>query len=209
MNDIKQFFATTTGKIVSVVILLIIGISIGSATTSKPSDSVSNVTIPPSVPITNQVQTPTTSPAVTIIVPTQPVVKKVPTPTPVITPPLVVSTPVVVTPPPTPAPIPIPTKSWHTVYTISSSDTKQTPPFNIQGSQWRVTWSCSYISSQYPTTPTIHAYSVTGYSSDTVADPSTCPSTDTTYLYGGPGTYYFKISIYSATTITATVEDYY
>jgi hypothetical protein len=122
-----------------------------------------------------------------------------------------VSSPVQSTSQPVTAPsapvVPTTPKTWHTTYTFTTSDTKQTPPFTIQGSQWRVTWSCS--GDQVVTTPEIDAHSTTGSSYDTVANPTSCPSSDTTYLYDSPGTFYLTMSIYSPATITATIEDYY
>lgn len=97
-------------------------------------------------------------------------------------------------------------KTWHTVYTITTGTSKNTSPFTIKGNQWRVVWDCK---SSEGTPPTVYARPSNGYGSDKIATPNSCPSNDTTYLYDGPGTFYLEISIWSSTTITVTIEDYY
>jgi len=99
-------------------------------------------------------------------------------------------------------------KSWHVVTTITTDTSKNTPPFAIQGNEWRATWNCQ-SESTVNTTPSVYAKSTTGYSGDKIADPSSCPSGDTTYLYDGPGNFYLEIGIYSSATMTVTIEDYY
>jgi hypothetical protein len=97
-------------------------------------------------------------------------------------------------PPPPPA-------SWHTIGTYSGNTTKNTAPFTIRGSQWRITWQ----------------ESAKGYFGASVETPdnsgSSCqianiigPDSDTTYCYGA-GTYYLWIN--GSDPWTMTVEDYY
>ncbi|MGC9968434.1 MAG: hypothetical protein ABSC29_01725 [Minisyncoccia bacterium] len=106
-----------------------------------------------------------------------------------------------------PATSPTP-KTWHTATTVTAATTENTPPFNIQGTQWRATWSCQ-AALPVNTTPTVFAESTDGLGGDSVAEPNTCPSGNTTYFYDGPGTYYLKINIYDPATMTITIEDYY
>ena len=204
MKDVKQFLSTGAGKIVAVVVILGIGIFIGTHGSSKSAPIESPQTADASPVTAPSAVTPPAPVSVTVkSTPVQTTQKKavIPTPAPVVTPP--VQNPI---PPPPPAPTPAPALTWHTVYTVSAETTKQTPPFSIKGSQWRVTWNCAYGN---PTTPTIDAYSTSGSVSSTVASPDTCPASDTTYFYNGPGTFYFRISTYSDASISATVEDYY
>jgi hypothetical protein len=135
-----------------------------------------------------------------VIAPTQP---KAQNPAPMGKPVVVQSAPApqAPTPPPTP-------KAWHTVTTVTTATTKNTPPFTIQGTEWRATWSCQ-AALPVNTTPAVYAKSTTGYNSDKIADPNSCPSGDVTYLYDGPGDFYLDVEIYSAATMTVTIEDYY
>ena len=205
MNDIKQFVSTPTGKIIAAVVILGAGILIGSHSSSKSVPTEQQAVVQPPVVTPVAVTPAVTAPVVQKTAPAQTTPKKtvavIPPPAPVVVPP--VQTP---PPAPVPPPAPAPVLSWHTAYTVSANTTKQTPPFTIKGTQWRVTWNCAYGN---PTTPTIRAFSTSGDSIGIVASPDTCPSSDTTYFYDGSGTYYFRISTYSDASISATVEDYY
>ncbi|MDE1924931.1 MAG: hypothetical protein KGH79_01995 [Patescibacteria group bacterium] len=100
----------------------------------------------------------------------------------------------VVTAPPKPA------ASWHTVGTFSGQTQKNTAPFTIQGSQWRITWQETgdgYFGAN------IESPSGDGYCS--IANLAGSGS-DSTYCYGA-GTYY--LSVNTANSWTMTVEDYY
>jgi len=98
--------------------------------------------------------------------------------------------------------------SWHTVQTITANTTENTAPFTIQGKQWSVQWSCPSLN--VPTTPTVRVYSPgsAGYKDD-IAEPDVCPSSNTTYLYDGPGTFYLSVGIFSPAAMIMTIQDYY
>jgi len=110
--------------------------------------------------------------------------------------------PKVSSPPPAP-------KTWHTVTTFTTATTENTPPFAIQGTEWRATWNCQ-ATLPVNTAPMVYAESTNGMGGGgSVAEPNTCPSGNTTYFYSGPGSYYLQINIYDPATMTVTIEDYY
>jgi FlaG/FlaF family flagellin (archaellin) len=155
------------------------------------------------------IQEASSSPSVSAATPTAPVIN---TPTqPSVQNPTQTKPPAAVQPAPTsqtPTPPPTP-KSWHTVTTITTANTENTPPFTIQGTEWRATWSCQ-AALPVNTTPTVFAESTDGTGGGgIVAEPSTCPSGDTTYFYNNPGSYYLQVDIYDPATMTVTIEDYY
>jgi hypothetical protein len=170
----------------------------GQLTGSETYTSEANyqITIPSmtACEIDDQAQAATATPQATIATP------QAPAPAPTQAQPTANPTP---TTPPTP-------KTWHTVTTITTANTENTPPFNIQGSEWRATWNCqAAIWGQYDSAPDASAMSTSGGFPDQIANPTTCPSGDMTYFYDGPGMYYLSIDVYSAATMTVTVEDYY
>jgi hypothetical protein len=122
------------------------------------------------------------------------------------TPPLSTQTanPAVITQPaPTPSPAPVvpqPAASWHTVATFSDQTQKNTSPFTIQGSQWRITWQETgdgYFGA--------NAQSPDGSNYCSIAN-LVGTGSDSTYCYTA-GTYY--ISVNTANNWSMTVEDYY
>jgi hypothetical protein len=100
----------------------------------------------------------------------------------------------VVTPPPAPP------ASWHTVQTFSGQTQKNTSPFTIKGSQWRITWQETgdgYFGA--------NTESPDGGGYCSIAN-LVGPGSDSTYCYT-PGTYY--VSVNTANSWSMTVEDYY
>ncbi len=96
---------------------------------------------------------------------------------------------------------PAPPASWHTIETFSGDTQKNTAPFTIQGSQFRVTWQESgqfYFGADAESPDNSGNYCA-------IANLAGSGS-DTTYCYGA-GTYY--ISVNTANPWTITVEDYY
>ncbi len=96
---------------------------------------------------------------------------------------------------------PAPPASWHTIETFSGDTQKNTAPFTIQGSQFRVTWQ---ESGQY-------YFGANTQSPDNSGNYCAIANlvgsgSDSTYCYGA-GTYY--ISVNTANPWTITVEDYY
>jgi len=120
-----------------------------------------------------------------------------------------VTQPVATQPAPTPAPqAPVTPKTWHTVTTITAATTENTPPFTIQGAEWRATWSCEPGSSG-DVPPSVFAQATDGDGGDAVATPSSCPSNNVTYFYDGPTTDYLQITSLEGDSVTVTIEDYY
>jgi hypothetical protein len=110
---------------------------------------------------------------------------------------------------PTPAPqAPAIPKTWHTVTTVTAATTENTPPFTIQGKEWRVTWSCQPGSSE-DVPPSVFAQATDGDGGDMVATPSSCPSNNITYFYDGPVSDYLQITSLGGDSVTMTIEDYY
>jgi hypothetical protein len=110
---------------------------------------------------------------------------------------------------PAPAPqTPATPKTWHTVTTITAATTENTPPFTIQGAEWRATWSCEPGSSG-DVPPSVFAQATDGDGGDAVATPSSCPSNNVTYFYDGPATDYLQITSLEGDSVTVTIEDYY
>ncbi len=104
------------------------------------------------------------------------------------------------TAPVTQAPV-APPATWHTVTTLSGQTQKNSPPFTIKGSQWRISWQ----------------ETGDGFFGATAESPDESGSycaianlvgsgSDSTYCYD-PGTYY--VSVNTANSWTITVEDYY
>ncbi|MGC9602496.1 MAG: hypothetical protein ABSE76_02025 [Minisyncoccia bacterium] len=95
---------------------------------------------------------------------------------------------------------PAPPASWHTVTTFSGQTQKNTPPFTIKGSQWRITWQETgdgYFGADTQSPDGSNYCSIANLAG---------PGSDSTYCYT-PGTYY--ISVNTANSWTMTVEDYY
>jgi hypothetical protein len=115
---------------------------------------------------------------------------------------------------PTPAPALVtptaPTASWHTAFTYSNNVDSKSPPFSMQGSQWRITYTCSLTDSSTDTN--IFGGFIWPINSNTYAeswDYMNCPTTNTSYGYTEtPGQYYLDVRDTNA-TYTITVEDYY
>jgi ribosomal protein L40E len=101
-------------------------------------------------------------------------------------------------------------KTWHTAYTYNGNTTIQTPPFSMQGSQWRITYSCSIAdSSQSVSWFNGLIDSTNGSGGSAFATTVNCPTNNTSYVYSqDPGQYYLDLSMWNS-NYTVTVEDYY
>ncbi len=112
-------------------------------------------------------------------------------------------TPTPQAPPPTP-------KSWHTAYTYNNNIGIQTPPFSMQGSEWRINYSCTVSDSSvsYSNFNGI-VDSATGGGGNVFAEIVNCPTSNTSYVYSqDPGQYYLDLDANNV-HYTVTVEDYY
>ena len=207
MKDIKQFFATTTGKVISIVVILVIGISIGGASSGRSNNSVNN----PAPQSANQIEASTTNNPVTVQTDTvTPVVKKTVTTKAVVSAPAPVSTPV----PTAPAPVVTvvaPTLSWHTAYTYSGHGGIKTPLFSLQGNKQRIDYQCSVVDPSNPYGADFNGIitAPNGYPNDVFAGLVDCPINKSTYEYSlSPNQYYLNLDG-SNSSYSVTVEDYY
>ena len=103
-------------------------------------------------------------------------------------------------------------KTWHTAFTFSNSGVTQSPPFSMQGSEWRITYTCTPTDTNQGNlddfTGEIDSAS-TGMMANMFANGAKCPSTNTSYVYAQtPDQYYLSFNPFY-TSYTVTVEDYY
>ena len=102
-------------------------------------------------------------------------------------------------------------KSWHTVTTYSNNINTQTSPFSMQGSQWRVTYSCTVADSTntFNLLEGIIESASDGSMTNIFASGVTCPTSNTSYVYAQTaGQYYFNLEPTNA-NYTVKIEDYY
>jgi PKD repeat protein len=83
------------------------------------------------------------------------------------------------------------TYRWNHVTSFSGIEDRTTETFRISGTKWKIDWSIT-SSSNYPYFY-FYAYSSTSALSVAHQSCSTAPYSDTSYVYEGSGTYYFKI----------------
>lgn len=103
--------------------------------------------------------------------------------------------------------------SWHTIIAINNSNKfLNTPAFSMQGTEWRITWSCSLINK--PLGEGGFAASIASVINNSghnfaIGDDCTSGTTTPTYYYGEkPGQYYLRLGPTNS-TYSVTVEDYY
>ena len=186
-----------------IVVVLVI---ISSVNSQSPS---SNVVVPPST-----TDTPPAAPQSAVVTPTSTPKQKVAMPASASGSAVVNSSNNEVAPP-------APAASWHTVYTYSNNTDIQTPPFSMQGKQWRITYNCALANSTNPYSSfngvidSINGGLSGGGDGHVFANNVTCPTSNTSYVYsfdfGGslkPGQYYLDVGGYNS-SYSVTVEDYY
>jgi len=101
-----------------------------------------------------------------------------------------------------------PSKSWHTVTTLTSSTSKKTDTFNIKGEKWKFTWSCDKANDYDGMNIAVYEQGSSSYTEFLFMQK--CPETEeTTFVYAGAGDYYFDISIANVNSWTIKVEDWY
>ncbi len=102
--------------------------------------------------------------------------------------------------------------TWHTVMTYTGPDTQNTAPFSMQGSEWRITYSCTLNPGQYGGTSSLFQGMI-----NSVADGApvnifangSCPQNNTSYVYSQPpGQYALQVQSYNA-SYNIKIEDYY
>ena len=107
----------------------------------------------------------------------------------------------------TPAPIPETPKTWHRVIDTTIQIDTNTPPFAMQGSQWRITYHC-VSGKEFNTFYGRIDSTEKGYGSS-FANGVTCPQSNTSYEYAqSPGQYYLDIRLIDAAA-EIVIEDYY
>jgi hypothetical protein len=96
--------------------------------------------------------------------------------------------------------------SWQDVTQFSSSNSKKTEPFIIRGDTWRFTWTCN-AENEYDLI-NISAYRPGDSLPVEYLLMQNCPSNpETTYVYSGPGQYYFEVDIANANNWKIIVEE--
>lgn len=103
-------------------------------------------------------------------------------------------------------------KTWHTVTSFSGVGEKNTEPFTIKGSQWRINWTANANDSYcitYGCGFYIYVYSIDKrYSIDSTHSDISGTKSDTSYFYKN-GTFYLNPSGSTIDSWLITVEDYY
>jgi hypothetical protein len=104
-------------------------------------------------------------------------------------------------------------KAWHTAFTYSGDSDTQTQPFALQGSEWRITYSCT--TSAEAASDGVdgnfygYIYSTDGTIANNFASFIDCPANNTSYVYSQPaGQYYLKTMSPNASYIV-TIDDLY
>jgi hypothetical protein len=128
-----------------------------------------------------------------------------PPPPPPITPP---PPPPPTPPPPTPPPPPPPGPTWHSAYSASAQNEQVTPPFPLQGSRQRVSYTCALVGgATWGWFAGIIESSPAG-EYDKFADSVVCPDSGTFEYTLPPGQYYLDLDTNNPSYVV-TVEDYY
>ncbi len=101
-----------------------------------------------------------------------------------------------------------PSKSWHTVTTLSSSTSKKTDTFNIKGEKWKFTWSCDKANDYDGMNIAVYKQGSSSYTEFLYLQK--CPKIEeTTFVYSGANDYYFDISMANVNSWTIKIEDWY
>jgi uncharacterized protein YxeA len=100
------------------------------------------------------------------------------------------------------------TGTWHTVTTVNSDKEWNTPAFSMQGTEWRITYSCTSTSGLF--FGSIVSILDTYHAGEIFALDVNCPTDATpSYYYSeSPGQYYLTFKPTNS-TYNVTVEDYY
>ncbi len=100
--------------------------------------------------------------------------------------------------------------TWHTAYTYSGSTAVNTPSFTLEGSEWRITYTCSLTDASVSSAYFSGDVDSTDNSVDEqFANTTSCPGQNTSYVYSDPpGQYYLDLNEINA-GYTVKVEDLY
>ena len=98
-------------------------------------------------------------------------------------------------------------KTWHTAFTYSGDTSVKTLPFNVSGTKWKITYSCSTDRKGYLFGG---MKSTSGSDYESFASNVVCPvSNSVSYAYDKkPGEYYLDMGPINA-TYSVLIEDYY
>ena len=213
-NKLKDFFSSSAGKVLAVLLIVFVGIAIGSIKKDTPQSVVQNVpeqSEQQSPEVANN--TPVVTQPVAVVKPTTATQQKVApkksvivTPAPVVAP---IPTPQVV---PTPTPVAV-AKDWHIVGTFNGTSNNNTESFRMKGAKYRFTTTCYPLDASIPTTTVYGTIrSTAGFTSgyENFESGLECPIVaHISYVYAqDPGDWYLAMQSINAKYVV-TVEDYY
>lgn len=214
-NKLKEFFSSSAGKVLAVLLIVFVGITIGSIKKDTQQPVVQNV------PGQGEQQSPEVINDTSVV--TQPVAVVKPTPaqqqkvTPkksvVITPtPVATSTQTPTPPQPTPTSVAV-TKDWHIVGTFNGTSNNNTDSFSMKGAKYRFTTTCYPLDTSIPTSTVYGTIrSTAGFTSgyENFENSLDCPIVaHISYVYAqDPGDWYLAMQSINAKYVV-TVEDYY
>lgn len=218
-NKLKDFFSSSAGKVLCVVLLIFIGIAIGSIKKTSPQTVAENTSQESSeqVPVPTESAPVTTQPIITnspaSVSEQKVVLKKSVTAT-------TSKTPVVPVPTTTPSPQADPTptpvtssKEWHIVKTFSGTSNTNTDSFSMKGTKYRFSTTCYPLDTDIPTSSVFGTIrSTAGFTSgyENFENSLHCPVVaHISYVYAqDPGDWYLAIQSIN-NKFVITVEDYY
>lgn len=104
-------------------------------------------------------------------------------------------------------------KDWHKVTEFTGRNNKVTDSFYIKGNKWRFTWECEEDTSFGTGFGAMNVFAIPESTGNTLIGESIfmgkCEGSDTSYVYEGPGSYYFDIDAANVLVWRVLVEDYY
>jgi len=212
-NKLKDFFSSSAGKVLAVLLIVLVGVAIGSIKKDTPQPVVQNV------PQQSEQQSPEVANDTPVVTQPVAVVKTSPVPEQKVAPKKSVVAPTpVVTPTPTPTPQPAPTpvavsKDWHIVGTFNGTSNNNTDSFSMKGAKYRFTTTCYPLDTSIPTSTVYGTIrSTIGFTSgyENFENGLECPIVaHISYVYAqDPGDWYLAMQSINAKYVV-TVEDYY
>jgi hypothetical protein len=213
-NKLKEFFSSSAGKVLAVLLIVFVGIAIGSIKKDTPQPVVQNV------PEQSKQQPSEVTNDTTVVTEPVAVVKPTPVPQQKVAPKKsVTATPTpVVAPTPTPTPQSTPTpvvtpKDWHIVGTFNGTSNNNTESFGMKGTKYRFTTTCYPLDTSIPTSTVYGTIrSTAGFTSgyENFENGLECPIVaHISYVYAqNPGDWYLAMQSINAKYVV-TVEDYY
>ncbi len=108
-------------------------------------------------------------------------------------------------------PAPAPPASWHTAFTYSDTASASTQPFSLQGTQWRVSYTCTLSEPSMQNTGYFGGYidSTDNSITQQFVNSISCPTQNVSYIYSQPAGQYYLNTNTDNLNYTVTIEDYY